>query len=151
MIDHGIETSVQPNREPEAANRQSGAQEGLLDENFDEMSGEFDLHSQGVVFTKQTRRSWAMDSTRRAAGGHQGDELSRSTPPQRWCAAGLLHAAVNTAQTGERAAGRPAGRELRDEVVFTKQTRRSWAMDCYSEELQKAIKAEQEIREPRDE
>ena len=36
-------------------------QEGLLDENFDEMSGEFDFSSQGVVFTKQTRRSWAMD------------------------------------------------------------------------------------------
>jgi hypothetical protein len=34
-------------------------------------------------------------------------------------------------------------------VVFTKQTRRSWAMDCYSDELQAAIKAEQEIREPR--
>ena len=36
-------------------------QEGLLDENFDEMSGEFDFSSQGVVFTRQTRRSWAMD------------------------------------------------------------------------------------------
>ena len=34
-------------------------------------------------------------------------------------------------------------------VVFTKQTRRSWAMDCYSDELQQAIRAEQEIREPR--
>ena len=35
------------------------------------------------------------------------------------------------------------------DVVFSKQTRRTWAMDCYSEELQAAIKAEQEIREPR--
>ena len=34
-------------------------------------------------------------------------------------------------------------------VVFTKQTRRTWAMDCYSPELQEAIKAEQETREPR--
>jgi len=34
-------------------------------------------------------------------------------------------------------------------VVFSKQTRRTWAMDCYSDELQAAIKAEQEIREPR--
>ena len=56
-------------------------QEGLLDQNFDEMSGEYDFSAQGVVFTKQTRRSWALD--------------------------------------------------------------------CYSEELQAAIKAEQEIREPR--
>ena len=56
-------------------------QEGLLDQNFDEMSGEYDFSAQGVVFTKQTRRTWAMD--------------------------------------------------------------------CYSEELQAAIKAEQEIREPR--
>ena len=56
-------------------------QEGLLDESFDEMSGEFDFSSQGVVFTKQTRRSWALD--------------------------------------------------------------------CYSDELQQAIRAEQEVREPR--
>ena len=55
-------------------------QEGLLDQNFDEMSGEYDFSAQGVVFTKQTRRSWALD--------------------------------------------------------------------CYSDELQAAIKAEQEIREP---
>ena len=56
-------------------------QEGLLDGNFDEMSGEYDFSAQGVVFTKQTRRTWALD--------------------------------------------------------------------CYSAELQAAIKAEQEIREPR--
>ena len=56
-------------------------QEGLLDQNFDEMSGEYDFSAQGVVFTKQTRRSWAMD--------------------------------------------------------------------CYSDELQQAIRAEQEVREPR--
>ena len=33
-------------------------------------------------------------------------------------------------------------------VVFSKQTRRTWSMSCYSEELQAAIKAEQETREP---
>ena len=92
-----------------------------------------------------------------------------STPPLRWYAAGGSHAnAPNTAQAAfkqEEAALKYALQEgLLDEnfdemsgefdfssqgVVFTKQTRRSWAMDCYSEELQAAIKAEQEIREPR--
>lgn len=33
-------------------------------------------------------------------------------------------------------------------VVLTKQTRRTWSMSCYSPELQEAIKAEQETREP---
>lgn len=33
-------------------------------------------------------------------------------------------------------------------VVFSKQTRRTWSMSCYSESLQEAIKAEQETREP---
>ena len=43
---------------------------GLLDESFDEMSGEFDFSSQGVVFTKQTRRSWAMDCYSDEFAGH---------------------------------------------------------------------------------
>ena len=34
-------------------------------------------------------------------------------------------------------------------VVFTKAERRTWAMECYSDELQAAIKAEQEVREPK--
>jgi len=34
-------------------------------------------------------------------------------------------------------------------VVFTKAERRTWAMECYSDELQAAIKAEQETREPK--
>ena len=50
-------------------------QEGLLDENFDEMSGEFDFSSQGVVFTKQTRRSWAMDC--------YSEELQQRSRPSR--------------------------------------------------------------------
>ena len=49
-------------------------QEGLLDENFDEMSGEFDFSSKGVVFTEQ-RRSWAMDC--------YSEELRRRSRPSR--------------------------------------------------------------------
>ena len=57
---NALNTATAAFKQEEAALKYA-LKEGLLDQNFDEMSGEFDFSSQGVVFTKQTRRSWAMD------------------------------------------------------------------------------------------
>ena len=74
MVARNALNTAQTAFKQEEAAPEYALQEGLLDENFDEMSGEFDFSSQGVVFTKQTRRSWAMDCYR---GTTEAIRLSR--------------------------------------------------------------------------